>query len=71
MLCLVPTPIGNLEDISKRSLRVLEEGNLFLWRYKSNKKKLNLLGEKKQPRLFQTKSSNLSILIMKIKFYKL
>ena len=29
MLCLVPTPIGNLEDISKRSLRVLEEAELI------------------------------------------
>ena len=47
MLCLVPTPIGNLEDVSKRSLRVLEEAELiFCEDTRVTKKLLNLLGEK-------------------------
>ncbi|APW64412.1 MULTISPECIES: 16S rRNA (cytidine(1402)-2'-O)-methyltransferase [Arcobacteraceae] len=47
MLCLVPTPIGNLEDVSKRSLQVLQECELiFCEDTRVTKKLLSLLGEK-------------------------
>jgi 16S rRNA (cytidine1402-2'-O)-methyltransferase len=47
VLTLVPTPIGNLDDISKRSLDALLEAELiFCEDTRVTKKLLNLLGEK-------------------------
>ena len=47
MLTLVPTPIGNLDDISKRSLDALLEAELiFCEDTRVTKKLLHLLGEK-------------------------
>ncbi|RXK08831.1 rRNA (cytidine-2'-O-)-methyltransferase, partial [Halarcobacter bivalviorum] len=47
MLRLVPTPIGNLDDISKRSLDALLEAELiFCEDTRVTKKLLNLLSEK-------------------------
>ncbi|AER40621.1 MAG: 16S rRNA (cytidine(1402)-2'-O)-methyltransferase [Flavobacteriales bacterium] len=47
MLYIVPTPIGNLEDITFRSLRILKEVDLILTEnYKISKKLLNFYNVK-------------------------
>ena len=47
MLTLIPTPIGNLEDITLRAMRFFEEAELFLCEdTRETKHLLHLLGER-------------------------